>query len=72
MTTFRLRVRDDATGYGNYYVSHRGELMAAQRWPYAFACRHEAAEHLPNGGGWTECFRVPIEERPQLLALAEV
>lgn len=46
--------------------------QAAQRWPYAFACRHEAAEHLPNGGGWTECFRVPIEERPQLLALAEV
>ena len=24
---YRLRIRDDATGYGNYYVKHRGEHM---------------------------------------------
>lgn len=48
---FRLRVRDDATGYGNYYATHRGELMG---W---FDTRQEAEDvrrAMPNGA----CFEV--------------
>ena len=51
MTTFRLRVRDDATGYGNYYATRRGQLMG---W---FDTRQEAEDvkrAMPNG----DCFDV--------------
>lgn len=53
--TYRLRVRDDARGYGDYYVKYRGQRMGR-----SFDTREEAEEirrAMPNG----ECFEV-IEE----------
>lgn len=44
--SYRLRVRDDATGHGNFYVKHRGEHMG---W---FGTRQEAEDvrrAMPNG-----------------------
>ena len=49
--TFRLRVRDDATGYGDFYVTRRGQLMG---W---FGTRQDAEDvrrAMPNG----DCFDV--------------
>lgn len=54
---YRLRVRDDATGYGNYYVQYRGEFMGRP-----FDTRLDAEDTvraMPNG----DCFEVvEVEE----------
>ena len=52
MSVYRLRVRDDATGYGDFYVPHRGELFGRP-----FDTRAEAEDvirAMPNGA----CFEV--------------
>ena len=51
MTIYRLRVRDDATGYGNYYVKHRGICMG---WFDDRQTAEDVRRAMPNG----DCFDV--------------
>src|SRR5690606_3361363 len=47
MSAYRLRIRDDATGYGNFYVKYRGQFMGAH-----FDTRQDAEDTrraMPNG-----------------------
>lgn len=56
MSAYRLRVRDDATGYGNYYASHRGERMG---WFEDRQTAEDVKRAMPNG----DCFDVEeVEE----------
>lgn len=52
MTSYRLRVRDDATGYGNYYVKHRGEMFGG--WFDDRQTAEDVKRAMPNG----DCFDV--------------
>lgn len=44
--TFRLRVRDEATGYGNYYAKHRGEHLG---WFDDRQTAEDVKRAMPNG-----------------------
>lgn len=41
-----------------------------REFPAAFSDREEAMEHLPLGGGWTECFAVPACDWPTVVQMA--
>jgi hypothetical protein len=47
------------------------EKQLAQRYDWAFTCKEEAEPYLGNrGGGWTECFKIPPENWPEIIELA--
>lgn len=46
MSTFRLRVRDDATGHGNYYADKRGQHMG---WFDTAQDAEDVRRAMPNG-----------------------
>ena len=46
VVTYRLRVRDDATGYGNYYADKRGQLMG---WFDTERDAEDTRRAMPNG-----------------------
>ena len=47
MTVYRLRVRDDAAGYGNYYIKYRGQFLGR---PFDTSQEAEDVRRaMPNG-----------------------
>jgi len=65
----------DLSYYADLSEPLLAELWLEQRirstYPEAFNSREEARPYLGGtGGGWTECYRVPVADWPALVALA--
>lgn len=55
------------------------DALAAEQWlhcevsgiyPPAFGAKDQSALHLGKAGGWTECYRITVEQWPSLLKIA--
>lgn len=42
----------------------------SREFPPAFTGREEALPYLPSGGGWTECFAIPVCDWPAVVQMA--